>query len=408
MNLRFVHHVFFLIYAFLFAACSHLNDARNNAGSNAENKIRSNTATNTATNTTTNPSSHLPSEVKTTRFAAARGCKNVGILLPESDSSARYEAYDRPLLEREIKQALPGVTIQYANANNNAETQQNQTEAALAQGACILVVGPQNGDKASVIVQRAKASQVPVIAYDRLIQDPDTAFYVSFNNERVGELQGQYIAKQFRKGAFGLQPGANLVMINGAQTDNNALQFREGALKALQPLIDSNQINLILDQYTPNWDNARAQSMIEDILTQQQNNIQIAYVANDGMAGTAIAALRAQNLNGSVLVTGQDATVTGIQNILTGDQAMTVYKPIDQEAQATAQLVAALSYGIDPRAFVNGQTTLKAGGQVASVLLEPIAVDQSNVQQTVIADGYLTKEQICTGLKGDRTGLCPP
>lgn len=381
---EFSRSFFPLMSVLIFAACN--NNTGNNTGTNTENNPSANT---------NNP-----------QFAAAKGCKNVGIFLPESDSSARYEAYDRPLLEKELKQAIPGVTIQYANANNNADTQQNQVEAALMKGACILVVDPQNGDKASVIVQRAKASQVPVIAYDRLIQDPDTAFYVSFNSARVGELQGQYIVDQFRKGAFGLKPGANLAMINGSQSDNNALQFRKGALKALQPLINSQQINLVFDQYTPNWDVARAQSSMEGILTQQQNNVQIAYVANDGMANTAIAALRAQNLNGRVLVTGQDATVTGIQNILTGDQAMTVYKPIAKEAQVTAQLVAALSNGTDAGALVNGQTVLQSGEQLASVLLDPIAVDQSNIQQTVIADGYLTREQICNGLKGDTTGIC--
>lgn len=390
MNLiiRFARSFFPLISVLIFAACSNQNHVGNNTGAN--------TVNNPSKGTTAN----------TTRFAAAKGCKNVGILLPESDSSARYEAYDRPLLQKAIKQAIPGVTIQYANANNNADTQQNQAEAVLTKGACILVVNPQDGDKASVIVQRAKASQVPVIAYDRLIQDPDTAFYVSFNGVRVGELQGQYIVDQFRKGTFGLKPGTNLAMINGSQTDNNALQFREGALTALQPLIDSKKINLVFEQYTPNWDSARAQSNMERMLIQQQNNLQIAYVANDGLADTVIVALRAQNLDGRVLVTGQDATVTGIQNILQGDQAMTVYKPIAKEAQVTAQLVAALSNGTDPRELVNAQTALKTGGQVASVLLDSIVVDKSNVQQTVIADGFLTREQICDGLNGDKTGIC--
>jgi D-xylose transport system substrate-binding protein len=385
---RFARRFSPLISVLVFAACSNQNNAGNNTGTN--------TANNPSTGTNAN----------TMQFAAAKGCKNVGILLPESDSSPRYETYDRPLLEKEIKQALPGVTIQYANANNNADTQQIQAEAALTNGACILVVNPQDGDKASVIVQRARASQVPVIAYDRLIEDPDTAFYVSFNNTRVGELQGQYIVAQFRKGALDLKPSANLAMLNGSPTDNNALRFREGALKALQPLIDSKEINLVFDQYTPNWDSARAQSSMEEILRQKNNNVQIAYVANDGMANTVIAALRTQNLDGRVLVTGQDATITGIQNILTGDQAMTVYKPIAKQAQVTAQLVAALSNVTDPGALLNGQTALKSGEQLASVLLDPIAVDESNVQQTVIADGYLTREQICNGLNDDTTGIC--
>ncbi len=379
----FSRSLFPFISVLVFTACSHQDNAENNTGPNTANYPSTGTHANT------------------TQFAAAKGCKNVGVLLPESDSSPRYEAYDRPLLEKEIKRAIPGVTIQYANANNNSDIQQNQAEAALTNGACILVVNPQDSDKASTIVQRARVSQVPVIAYDRLIEDPDTAFYVSFNNTRVGELQGQYIVAQFRKGAADLKPGANLAMLNGSPTDNNALRFREGALKALQPLIDSREINLIFDQYTLNWDSAQAQSNMEGVLRQQQNNVQIAYVANDELANTVIAALRAQNLAGRVLVTGQDATVTGIQNILTGAQAMTVYKPIAKQAQVTAQLVAALSNGTDPGALLNRQTLLKSGGQLASVLLDPIAVDESNVQQTVIADGYLTKDQICNGLNDD-------
>lgn len=337
------------------------------------------------------------SESISTTFSAAEGCKNVGVLLPESDSSARYEAYDRPLLEQEIKKAVPGVTIQYANANNNAATQQNQAEAALTKGACILVVDPQDADQASVIVQQAKASQVPVISYDRLIQDPDLAYYVSFDNVKVGELQGKYLADLYRQNRNELEKGANLVVLAGAQTDNNALLFRQGALNELQPLIDSQDLNLVFDQYTPNWDPTRAQNLMEGVLTKESNDVQMVYAANDTLANAAIAALRAQKLNGKVPVTGQDATPTGIQNILSGDQVMTVYKPISKEAEATAQLVAALSNGVDPGSLVNGQTDLKAGGQVASVLLTPIAVDKDNVEETVIADGFVTKEQICQG-----------
>jgi D-xylose transport system substrate-binding protein len=358
-------------------------------------------------NRSTQADGSADSEQVNSEFSAAQGCTNVGVLLPESDTSARYEAYDRPLLEQEIKNALPDVTIQYSNANGNADTQQNQADAALTKGACILVVGPNDSEKAAVIVQQARASGVPVIAYDRLIQDPDLAFYVSFDNEKVGELQGQYIVDQYRQGAFDLQKGANLVMINGSQTDNNALLFRQGALKALQPLIDSGDLNLVYDQYTPNWDNTRAQSLMEGVLTKESNDVQVAYVANDGMANTVIAALRAQNLDGEVLVTGQDATLTGIQNILSDSQAMTIYKPIVQEARATAQLVAALSRGEDTSSIADRETELSTGETVASVLLEPIVIDKTNVEETVIADEYLNQAEICQGLPAGAGGVCP-
>jgi D-xylose transport system substrate-binding protein len=364
------------------------------------------TSNQTSTSPTTNQPSNAASPAANNDFSAAKGCKNVAVLLPESDSSSRYEAYDRPLLEQEIKKAVTGVTLQYANANNNSDTQQNQAEAVLTKGACMIVLDPQDADKAAVIVQKAKASQVPVISYDRLIQDPDLAYYVSFDNVKVGELQGQYLVDLFRKGANGLKKGANVVLINGAQTDNNALLFRQGVLNKLQPLVDSKDVNIVFDQYTPNWDSARAQSLMEGALTKQRNNVQIAYAANDTLANAVIAALRDQKLNGKVPVTGQDATVTGIQNILAGDQVMTVYKPIAEEARATAQLVAALSNGTDPGSLVNGQTALKSGGQVRSVLLTPVAVNQTNVQKTVIADGFVKKEQVCQGGTAGKAELC--
>jgi D-xylose transport system substrate-binding protein len=339
-------------------------------------------------------------------FAKAKGCKNVGVLLPETDSSARWEAYDRPLLEKAVTSAIPGATVQYSNANNNADTQQNQAEAALTKGACILVVGAKDSDKASAIVQKAKSSGVPVIAYDRLIQDNDTAFYVSFDNVKVGELQGQYIVDQFKAGAMGLKKGASMAMINGSQTDNNALLFRQGALNKLQPLIDSKDINLVYDQYTPDWNNDKAQQLMEGVLTKEKNNIQIAYVANDGMANTVIAALRAQKLNGKVLVTGQDATVAGIQNILTGDQSMTVYKAIPKEAEAVGKLVGALSAGTDTASLVNGKTKAKTGSDIPSVLAVPVAVTKDNVKETVIADGFVKKEEVCKGLAAGAGGVC--
>ncbi|HEX2916263.1 MAG TPA: sugar ABC transporter substrate-binding protein [Chloroflexia bacterium] len=324
-------------------------------------------------------------------FDAAKGCKNVAVLLPETDSSARWEAQDHPLLEAAIKKAVPGVTVQYANANNNADTQQNQAEAALTKGACILVVGAKDSDKASAIVQKAKASKVPVIAYDRLIQDNDLAFYVSFDNVKVGELQGQYIVDHHKK-------GDKVSMINGSQTDNNALLFKQGALNKLQPLFDSGELTKVYDTWTPDWSNPTAQSEMEAALTQTKNDIQIAYVANDGMANSAIQALKAQKLNGKVLVTGQDATVSGIQNILIGDQGMTVYKAITKEADATAALVGALVNGNLPSGLINGQTKTKAGGQILSALAVPVAVDINNVATTVIADNFVTKADLCKGL----------
>ena len=355
-----------------------------------------------------NTGSSSSSSTSTTGGNNGKGCKKVGVLLPETATSARWDSKDRPLLIQGIKSALPGATVDYNNAEGSATEQQNQANADLTKGDCILVLAPVNGQTAAAIVTKAKGQGVPVIAYDRLIQSKDTAFYVSFDNVRVGELQGQYIVDHYKSYIKG--SNHNLVMINGAQTDNNAILFRQGALNKLQPLISGGQLNKLVDEYTPNWDNPTAQNEMQGALTAHQNNIQIAYVANDGMANSVIAALKSQHLNGKVLVTGQDATVAGIQNILKGDQAMTVYKAINKEAMAAAQLVAALSNGTDTSSITSGATTtvpVSGGATIPSVLETPVAVDKTNIQSTVIADGFVTVAEVCQGLPSGTGGICP-
>jgi D-xylose transport system substrate-binding protein len=327
-----------------------------------------------------------------------KGCKKIGVLLPETASSARWDNNDRPQLEQQIPQQLPGATVDYNNAEGNADTQLSQAEADLTKGDCILVVGAVDSTAAAQIVTKAKAQGVPVIAYDRLIQSKDLAYYVSFDNVKVGELQGQYIADHYKQ--YVTTGHNNLVMINGAQTDNNALLFYKGATTVLNPLISSGALKKVYDQYTPGWDNPTAQNEMNGALTAHHNDIQIAYVANDGMANSVIAALKAVKLNGKVLVTGQDATVAGIQNILTGDQSMTVEKNYALEARGTAQLVAAISNGTDTASITNGATTATTdGGNIPSVLETPVSIDKSNWQQ-VITDGLMTKADVCKGLSG--------
>jgi D-xylose transport system substrate-binding protein len=197
-------------------------------------------------------------------------------------------------------------------------------------------------------------------------------------------------------------------MINGSQTDNNALLFKQGAHTALDPLISSGALKSVYEQFTPDWNNDTARTEMDGALTANQNNVQIAYVANDGMANSVIASLKAKKLNGKVLVTGQDATVAGIQNILTGDQSMTVYKAIAKEAQATADLVKALNAGTDTATLTNGATVKTADGTaIPSVLETPVAVDKTNIATTVIADGYVAVADICKGLAKGTGGICP-
>jgi len=349
------------------------------------------------------------SSTPTTSGNNGKGCMKIGVLLPETATSARWDGKDRPALLADIPATLPGAHVDYNNAQGSADTQQTQAEADLTNGDCILVVAPSDSQKAAAIVAKAKAQGVPVISYDRLIYSNDLNYYVSFDGVQVGQLQGQYVADHYKDYT---KTSKNLVMINGSQTDNNALLFSKGAHNAIDPLVSSGALKKVYEKFTPNWDNPTAQTEMEAALTANANSVAVAYVANDGMANSVIAALKTHHLNGKVLVTGQDATVAGIQNILTGDQAMTVYKAISKEAQATADLVAAISKGTDTNSVTQGKTTtvpISGGAPIPSVLETPVAVDKTNITSTVLADGFVTKSDICKGLPaGTNTGgICP-
>jgi D-xylose transport system substrate-binding protein len=349
------------------------------------------------------------SSTPTTSGNNGKGCMKIGVLLPETATSARWDGKDRPALLKDIPATLSGAHVDYNNAQGSADTQQTQAEADLTNGDCILVVAPSDSQKAGAIVAAAKAKGVPVISYDRLIYSNDLNYYVSFDGVAVGQLQGQYVADHYKDFT---KTSKNLVMINGSQTDNNALLFSKGAHIPIDPLVSSGALKKVYEKFTPNWDNPTAQTEMEAALTANADSVAVAYVANDGLANSVIAALKTHHLNGKVLVTGQDATVAGIQNILTGDQGMTVYKAISKEAQATADLVAAISKGTDTGTVTQGKTTtvpVSGGAPIPSVLETPVAVDKTNIASTVLADGYVTKSDICTGLPaGTNTGgICP-
>ncbi|HLY32281.1 MAG TPA: substrate-binding domain-containing protein [Ktedonobacterales bacterium] len=335
-----------------------------------------------------------------------KGCMKVGVLFPETNSSPRWEGYDHPLLVAALKKDLPGVHIDYNNANGSASTQQTQAEADLTRGDCILVVAAHDSIAAASIVASAKQQNVPVIAYDRLIQSNNLAYYVSFDNVRVGELQGQYIADHYQQ--YVSQDGNdNIAFIKGADTDNNAHLFAQGSHNILDPLISQGKLKNVYEQFTPNWNPPDGQREVEAALTLTGNKLAVINTANDDLGGAAVQALKAVNLAGKVLVTGQDATIPGLQRILQGTQAMTVFKPYAKEADATAQLVAAISKGQSTASLTNGATTKTQGGaNIPSVLETPISVDKSNLATTVVASGQVTKAQICTGLPAGTGGFC--
>lgn len=311
----------------------------------------------------------------------------IAFLLPES-KTARYESQDRPLFEAKVSELCPECEILYNNADQDAAKQQQQAEAALVNGADVLVLDPVDSQSAAAMAQQAKDQDVPVISYDRLILGAEVDYYISFDNEKVGQLQGEWLVDQVSEGT--------IVMINGAPTDNNAKLFKEGA----HSVIDESDLEIGAEYDTPDWSPDEAQRQMEQAITKLgADQIAAVYAANDGTAGGAIAAMKGAGIDPLPPVTGQDAELAAIQRIIAGEQGMTIYKAIKPEAETAAELAVALARGETPdveTTTVNNETM-----DVPSILLSPIVVTRDNVADTVVADEFWSVDDICTGEYSD-------
>lgn len=289
--------------------------------------------------------------------------------------------HDRDFFVARARELGAETLVQAANGDDALQTQ--QAENLLTQGVDVLVIVPHNGEVAASIVDSAKRQGVPVISYDRLIRNSDVDLYISFDNIKVGEMQAKYLLERAPKG--------NYVLIGGSPTDNNAKQFREGQMKALQPAIDRGDIKIVADQWAREWQASEALKHTENALTQNNNDVAAVVASNDGTAGGVVQALEEQHLTGKVQVSGQDADLAGVQRIVEGKQSMTVYKPIAPLANRAAEAAIALARGEQ----VTSTSTVNNGKkEVPSILLEPIVVDKNNVVQTVVKDGYQKLEDI--------------
>jgi D-xylose transport system substrate-binding protein len=318
------------------------------------------------------------------------GAKKIALLLPES-KTARYESQDRPNFVAKMKALCPDCSIIYSNADQDAAKQQQQAEAALTQGANVLVLDPVDSASAAAIVTRAAQSKVPVISYDRLILNSKPDYYISFDNVQVGKLQGQSLVDKLKKDG----KSGSIVMINGAPTDNNAKLFKQGA----HSVIDGSGFKVAKEYDTPDWSPDKAQSEMEQAITALgKNGFVGVYSANDGNAGGIVAAMKSNGVDPKKIpITGQDAELAGIQRIVAGEQYMTVYKAIKAEAEAAATLANDLAQGKTPdAATVNGKTN-NGQADIPSVLLKPVAVTIDNINDTIIKDGFWKASEICTG-----------
>ena len=317
------------------------------------------------------------------------------VLLPDTKSSVRWETQDRPTFIAAFKKA--GVPATVVNAEGDAQRMRSQADQCLASGAKVILMTSLDPGSGCAIIAAATARKVRTIDYDRLNTGCKGAnYYVSFNNPVVGKLMGQGVkAAMTAKGLLGPGKKPVIAYLNGGPTDNNSKLFKgppQGYAGVLDPLIKSGKATKGPDQGVPAWDNQKARTIFEQMLVATSNKIDAVAAANDGLANAVVTALKAKKLK-PIPLSGQDATAQGAQNIISGWQSGTVYKPAKIEAPAAATLAIALIKGNQPR--VNGKTN-NGVRNVPSVLATPIWITKKNIN-LLYTDGQLKKSEVCVG-----------
>lgn len=319
-----------------------------------------------------------------TATAAQEGAPRTGaVRIGFSMDTLKEERWqrDKRLVEQRAQELGAVLDVQVANGDDAVQTK--QADNMLAKGVDVLIVAPHNGEIAASIVEAAHRKGVPVISYDRLIRNADVDLYVSHQVEKIGELQAQYALERVPKG--------NYILIGGSPTDYNAILLRKGQMNILKPAVDRGDIRIISEQFAREWKAEEALRITEDALTRTRNEIHAIVASNDGTAGGAISALEAAGLAGKVLVTGQDAQKDAVQRIVKGTQTMTVYKPIQPLAFAAVDAAVNL---VRNQPVPTADVVNNGRKDVPSILIPPIAVDKTNVDDTVIRDGYHTRDEI--------------
>jgi len=313
----------------------------------------------------------------------------VGVILPDTKSSARWATADLTYLKAAF--AAAGVSADIQNAQGDKAAFQTIADGMISSKVKVLVIVNLDSGTGKAVLDKAKAAGIATIDYDRLTLSGNANYYVSFDNVAVGKLQGEGLVKCLTDMKATKPVVAEL---NGSPTDNNATLFAQGYNSVLDPKYADGTFVKGPNQSVPDWDNTQAGTIFEQMLTENKN-IKGVLAANDGLGNAAISVLKKNKLNGKVPVTGQDATVQGLQNILAGDQCMTVYKAIKKEADAASELAIALAKGQKPTTATAITKDPESGKDVPSVLLPPQSITKENVKD-VITDGYATKAEICT------------
>jgi D-xylose transport system substrate-binding protein len=307
----------------------------------------------------------------------------------------RWANADEPAIQAALDAA--GATYISSDAGSSAEQQLADVENLIAQGAQALIILAQDGTAILPAVESALSQGIPVIAYDRLIEDPG-ALYITFDNVEVGRMQAEAIVE--------LVPEGNYVFIKGNQADANADFLRGGQQEVLQAAIDSGAIVNVGESYTDNWDPAIAQTNMEQFLTQNNNDVDAVVASNDGMAGGVVAALAAQGLAGEVPVSGQDGDPAALNRVALGTQTVSVWKDSRELGTAAGEAAVLLAQGT-ALADIPGVVTFDSpgGNQMTSILLAPIPITQENLDVVVDA-GWITVEELCQGVEAGSVAVC--
>ncbi len=343
--------------------------------------------------------------------AAAGGEGSIWVLLPDSATSDRWEKDDRRFFKEgfEAEGLVEDQDFTIVNAEGSGETQISQAEQAIGDGASVLVMTSNDSGSGATIIDLAKDAGVAVVEYDRFNTEGSAGgdVYVSFDNVKVGATMAEVATPVID--ALEADP-KRVVMLNGGETDNNAVLVRDGYNATVEEKVAAGEWELVDDQYVPEWDNQAAQDLMDGILVAAENDVDAVFAANDGLGGAVIASLENAGLDPlEVPVTGQDATEAGIQNVLLGKQTMSVYKPIKEEAAAAVAAALALRAGEAVTELTGGDWVFigidaegqptdspEGDGVVPYMALTPIGVTADNVADTVIADGFRTVEELCT------------
>ena len=324
-----------------------------------------------------------------TGSSAPAKAKKVGVILPDTASSARWENNDRPLLKAAFDAA--GIQSDIQNAGGDKAKFQTIADGMISSGVNALLIVNLDSDSGAAVAKKAVAAGIPTIDYDRLTLGGGSSYYVSFDNVAVGTAIGEGLVKCLKDDG---KTTGGIVELNGSPTDNNATLFKSGYDKAIKAA----GYSIVADQSVPDWDNTKAGTIFEQINTKQKGKFVGVAAANDGLGGAVVARLKSEGLAGKIPVTGQDATDDGLQRVLQGTQCMTVYKAVKKEADAASSLAIKIING--DKAGADALATAKSadsvtGKDVPSVLLEPQAIFKDNVKD-VVADGFTTADKICT------------